>query len=610
MNAADTQPFFHDPDQAPSADDLPGADAAVVRESARLTLHPDGRTTRTVRRAVKIFTEYGRDRLSDTRVAFHAGRQELRVLCAATYMADGTRKDSPEVTRVVMTPWGLDRAPAWSDFQELVLTSVATETGAVAVVEYEVEDREPWRSFFFGTAVLGETWPVIRKEFEIAVPEGTALSFALRGGAPEPETSDEEGLRVHRWTVSELPAFPAEDQPASASYLVPAVAFSAAGSFDDIGRALAGRFEERAAPDADLKAWAAKTGDDIPDETDRLLRLHREMTAGLRSIEWPLPATDFDGRPAGAVFASRYATELEAAFALAAALRAAGIPRRFLLAVDRPLLDPSVPCLPASTEVWLWAGSEGRQVALRPSRPPQDTGPFHAAERSFLRLDDQGLRPFEPPVPANEAEIRSDITLDDALAATGKARFRLAGRFNPFLAVAASEDDEAVKGRVSALAGHAFPGASVESFDVRRLRLEDADLRAQVKADALTEAHPGAFFLEVAPPAKGLASLTFPLHRAERSTLLDLGGPFAVRYSLEITLPEGVSASALPENVDGSAGPFRYHRTWKADGRKLSLEEGLEAGEKYLPPGDYPDFRALALSFENPARNRVVLVRD
>jgi hypothetical protein len=601
-------PFFNDWAGAPARDDFPQADAVVIADRTRVTLHPDGRTCTAVKRAVKVFSEFGRDRTSDTQVVFRDGRQKLSILGAATFMADGTRMDSPELTRVIMTPFALDRAPAWSDYQQLNLTNVGSETNAVNVVEYEVEDPKPWKPFFFGAAVFGEMWPVIDKVFEVAVPKGATLAYALRGAASKPTVTHADGLTVYAWHASELPGFPLEDQAPTAGYVLPGVVFSTVPSFAHMGKTLHACFEEHSAPDDAIKAWAQKTTKDLFDETEKILAIHREIVAGTRHISWPITANGVTGRSAAEVFSSRYGNPLEAGFLLAAALRAAGIEANFVLGCDRPLFHEDVPYLSNRTEVWVCAGSE--DLLLNATKPAQNTGPYAAAERAFLLISEDGAVPFTPRAFDNTAEIEAELALDDDLAAKGKVSFRNAGRFNPFLDLQASEDDEAAKGKVQPLPGHVFPGATLTTFDIRRMDLDRADIRTQCKAPAPKKAAPELTLLEIPPAAIGLLGLSSPLHRSERTTVHDLKGPFRVHMKLTLTLPADVTVQAAPENLDGTAGPFRYQRTWKVEEKEVTLEEVMEAQDKYLPPEAWEDFRRLTMAFENPVRNRLVLVHE
>ena len=169
---------------------------------------------------------------------------------------------------------------------------------------------------------------------------------------------------------------------------------------------------------------------------------------------------------------------------------------------------------------------------------------------------------------------------------------------------------ESAKNAVQGLAGKVFPGASTESFDLKRFELDGADVRMKVKAEALKEAARDVYFLSLPPLGKGLAGLNVALHRAQRTGACDLGGPSTTTWELTLTLPKDYELSARPEDVDATAGPVHLKRSWTLDGAKLTLAETLEVNERYLLPDDYPAYRTMALTYENPVNNRLVLTKS
>jgi hypothetical protein len=610
MSDATEKPFFDSPASAPDTGDYPGIDAIGLREHTRIELGPDGRTRRTERIAYKVFTEFGRDRLSDTHVVFHEKNQKLHLGNVTTFMADGRRVEAPEITRLVMTPFALDRAPAFADFQQWVITNVGTERGAVKVIEYEVEDLEPWRELFFGRVLLGGEYPILEKVLEIAVPKGRTLRWDLPNGAPEPERSEGDGFEVFTWRLSELPPYPAEDRPASAAFLVPTVVYSALPSVGELTRRLRGRAEGKTEADEALATWARKAVEGIESPEQKILKMHAETVDAVRKIEWPLAGNDFHGRPAPEVFGSRYGSAWEMGFVLTAALGALEIPARLRLARDRHLGAGELAWLGPDTECWVEAGPEGRSLWLNAASPAGTSGPYHTAERTFLRLEDDAPAFIDPPARETRATAKAELTVAADRTLRAKARLGLRGRFNPFLTLQSSDDAEAAKKQAEALVPRLLGGAELSTFDYRVMDLDFADLRLEFKAPALAEAVRDIFFLELPVAAFGLLGIDPSLHRARRTTVFDLGGPFAYRADTEITFPGELEVKAVPANLDGAAGPFRLVRTWTRDGKKLTCSETVEAAGKFLPPEHYPALRELLLGVLNPVRNRVVLAAE
>jgi hypothetical protein len=121
----------------------PQSDAVVLFDSLIITFDSEFRISKQRHRAVMLFTDNAINRYGDPRILFNAETQELNVLAARVYMRDGTIVDTQRNGMNQTTPFALELAPDYVNWQEMVVTHVGIEKGCVAELNYVIGDKKP-----------------------------------------------------------------------------------------------------------------------------------------------------------------------------------------------------------------------------------------------------------------------------------------------------------------------------------------------------------------------------------------------------------------------------------------------------------------------------------
>ncbi|MCX5753561.1 MAG: DUF3857 domain-containing protein, partial [Candidatus Krumholzibacteria bacterium] len=100
----------------------PGSDAVVLYDSLVVTLGSDNHISKRRHRAVMLFTDNAINRYGDPRILFNAATQDLTILAARVRMRDGRFADVRKNGINQTTPFALDLAPDYVDWQETVVT--------------------------------------------------------------------------------------------------------------------------------------------------------------------------------------------------------------------------------------------------------------------------------------------------------------------------------------------------------------------------------------------------------------------------------------------------------------------------------------------------------
>jgi hypothetical protein len=161
------------------------ADAVILEESRVVTLGKNGEVKERTRIVQKMLTDFGVDEYCDPRILYNAAHQKLTVIEASTFMLDGKKVVTGDNGKNQATPDAMATFPHYCDVQEMIVSHVGVEVGGVTVLEYEIEDRKPWRKFFYGLEPFTEERDIESKVLELRVPAGMKLEWKALHFNPE-----------------------------------------------------------------------------------------------------------------------------------------------------------------------------------------------------------------------------------------------------------------------------------------------------------------------------------------------------------------------------------------------------------------------------------------
>ncbi len=174
------------------------ADAVVLYDSLVVTLGSDNHISKRRHRAVMLFTDNAINRYGDPRILFNAATQDLTILAARVRMRDGRFVDAQKNAVNQTTPFALDLAPDYVDWQETVVTHMGIEKGCIAELHYVIADRNP-SPYLSGVEVFSAEDPTEERVLVVKLPQRMTLKFSsLRGEEPPPDAS---ANGAWAWTV-------------------------------------------------------------------------------------------------------------------------------------------------------------------------------------------------------------------------------------------------------------------------------------------------------------------------------------------------------------------------------------------------------------------------
>ncbi len=593
----------------PTAKEYPAADVLVLSQSRAFTLLPGGRVVESVKRVEKALTYQGMDEMGDPKIAFNKENQDLAIARCRTYTPDGRVVDAKANSFNEMTPFALEKAPAYTAWRQMVVTKVGLDVNAVVELEYTLTDKKPWRRFLEGVEVLRERDPALVQEVSVTVPEGMDLNWKLLNAEAKPEARTANGQTTITWTLRKVPAANFMGTARAEWSFLPTLMFTTAPDWGHQAAIVGGLVQkamEISSPALDRKAGDLLAG--IQDPFEKAVKLQNYVAEFINTVAWPLADFDFVPRSAAEVYDSGYGHGLDKAVLLCALLKKAGIDAAIAAVrmVPEGMEDPTaVPCLSQMTGTLVRAQMGKSVLWMDPDAP--------LSERS--QRDFQGEKGL--PLVKGSGEIHTMVPLEapDALSVTldakvaqdlsleGKGTVSLSGAYSPFFNLQGSKD--AQKAFLGSMVASVLPSAALSDFSVVRMDLARVVFNVSFKAPAPEKGTVKALKtgLPDGSALKGVHGIFLDVR--DLPLVLSHGG--SEKMDLKFILGEGLKPAYLPKAIaeQGAAGSLT--QAWRAADGAVTLSFEAAIPKPVVAVKDYPAFRALQGTASAPASRMVIL---
>jgi hypothetical protein len=571
----------------------PGSDAVVLYDSLVVTLGSDNRVTKRRHRAVMLFTDNAINRYGDPRILFSAATQNLTILAARVRMRDGTIADTRKNGINQTTPFALDLAPDYADWQETVVTHMGIEKGCIAELHYAIADKSP-SPYLSGVEVFDADDRTQERVLMVKLPPGMTLKFAhLSQGAPAPDTGT-SGTWV--WTVRDIPGRTPFDGGVWEGDYFPAVCYGTAADWKELLSQAGTSLAAAATPVPAAEGSILDAVKDCATDEEKALAVHRLAIGAVTSVRAPFTLLAAPVRDAARIYDTGYASPLDRAVLLAAMLRVLTYQPEFVLvsAGTAPVGDVPAAELFPSIAVSVPLGSEG-ELLLDPMAPLEQDPSFSRAGKTLAHL---GSSPRLEQLPVrNETESRSELHIDllpgpdGCLEGTGTAILK--GAFSPYYLVREGDDGLAdfLKKRVSGF----FDGADLVSWNPRSLDRDGAEIDFAFTVQLPDKNTGERLYLTMPRPLEAqIAGIDrVPAGRSQLEDALRIE-QCALDVSCTIRLPEAwkrITAS-YAEHESNGIGNAQCQLETEADGTLRSRSD-LRLLSDRVSPGSFGDFKSL-----------------
>ena len=546
----------------PRAADTPGAKPDAVYElwEQHWTLNEDGTLVYRERTHVQLNSDRTYRTFADPRITYDSWTQELEVLEARTRLPDGSYVGLPDYSAVEVAPDAAAGWPAFGGLRQRVLVMSGIEPGCIIEIEHQITSKPTGQPFLAADLHIDDEYPVVARAVTVSLPAGHELSPVV-SGIPEAMyqysfQQNSDGGTAHRWDFTGLEGQPHEPQSIPWHRSGVRLAFTTAPDPDTWIRERLATIDTAASESPLATKLAAGWTADLHDPAEKLAALQEKFAATFNFVNFNVGWHPRNPRSATEVLRANYGLPAEAAAALLALTRAAGVPAQPALLVSDDAWEPRAaqPALIAA-HVLVFDSPDGTEIwHPRSGRIYRDA---HWAGHTLFYQNANAIARKTLPAwrKADESRcvVRGNVEIAEDGQLTGELTIRTTGLFVSPAELAARDDQ---KSEIKALVRHILPAANVRDFSVTRLSADTFETQVQIDTkDALDKLH-DCYELSLADTLPGLRGVPIPWRHSRRETAARLIGPFDEQLDLTINWPEECKVHAVPRALARIDGPW------------------------------------------------------
>lgn len=290
-------------------------DATLNNVTERFTLHPDGSIDRDYSKSLTYHTHYSFFNLfGETFVVYNPATQKLEIKECRTTQKDGTVIDAPANAFNEVLPANAAGSTDYNGLREMVITHTGLEPGCTVSLDYSVKGSPEGTPTLDIDRVIPVQGADI-KEYKIVVdvPEGTPVNWSVTGSDVKPVINGSN----YTWTFRNIPAA-SGDRFAPADAASPRLSVTTAASIEEALRPLT--LETR-----DICRLPASVTEGKTTADEKAEAIHSFIVKSIAKSSISPALTGNRVRQCRRVLQTAFATEAEAALAMARLMRAEGI---------------------------------------------------------------------------------------------------------------------------------------------------------------------------------------------------------------------------------------------------------------------------------------------
>lgn len=287
----------------------------------------------------KVLTYAGKNALSDIKLSYNSGVEQVTFKYARVTAPDGTVRelDPEKEVNIMDAPWvaGASRYPA-----EKIIVASLPGVDIGSVIEYQTVSASTGLPFFSVAESFEGHNPIVKKTVQVELSRKLKLQMGnLAPGLVRQRTYHNGANTVHEWSVEKRPMIKKEDHLAPEWVLKPVV-FLSTGNLDDYAKLIRKTLTQAAKPDKSLKAIAKELTKKARGNRAKITVLRNFVDRTIRNAGPGLSALPLSAiTPANQTLAEGYGNNTDRAILLYALLDAAKLKPRFVLSSNLPRIE-------------------------------------------------------------------------------------------------------------------------------------------------------------------------------------------------------------------------------------------------------------------------------
>lgn len=591
---------------APQASDHSQEAFIVEQLLVRERFENDGTARRESRARIKVQSEAGVQIWGQLVFGYNASTERLDIEYVRVHKADGTViTAAPDSVQDLTSPVQ-QQAPVYTDFRQKHVTVPGLRPGET--LEYFIvgTTHTPLAAGHFWTEYDFERDAItLDEQIELDIPAARAVILKTVPGA-EPNITEANGRRIHRWTSSHLSREPEKDEAtleaeAQAEAEKPrraAVRLTTFQSWDEVGRWYLDVEKAPRVVTPEIRKKAEELTAGRKSEMEKLEALYDFVAPGFRYVSISLGLGRYQPRAAADVLRDQYGDCKDKHTLLASLMEAVGLRASTVLIHSQIKIDPEFPSPSQFDHAITRARVDGQDVWMDVTTeiaPFRLLSPNLRKKQALVISSADGSRlletPADPPVPsATTHEVTG--TLGELGTFAGTLKFTVRGDLELILRTifrrTPAADWKQVLERFNTTSG---PGGTISDWKVSDPAATHTPFEIEFKISKVGLVD---WTKKTASLKLPFSDFSLPEPRAGATTSpIELGSPIRVDYRLELSLGPGYQARLpIPVSVPRDYGA--YTASYTLDKGRFTARRQLELKTGSLPAeraGDFAAFR-------------------
>lgn len=617
--------------EAPTSDDYPNADVAILFNNFSHEVLPSGQSRYTTHQVVKILTERGINKYGDIAIPYQPNSQNIGINIARTITPDGKIHTPPDEAYNDVTPPGLLSRNLYSDLMWKVISMVGLSPGVCIEYQVTLEDKLEYVS-------VNETWITggynfqsseltLATTYALKLPQDWSIQWKVRNSDIEPQIrSNQDGMIEYIWTVGEMPALKIEDGMPNINDVVPRLTYSSIQSWERVYDWYKNLAKDRYTPDEQIMETVEKLTQYLNSDESKIRAIYDYVARQIRYVGIELGQSAYQPSPAVEVLKKQYGDCKDKTTLLISMLDLIGIRAYPVMLSTSPYgkTDTSLPSLsqfnhmivaiPKGKDGYIWLDPTSSTCSYE-DLPYSDQG-----RNGFLIGDFQGMFVEIPVFPAENNKLKSstELWLNPDGSAKGILRVTMSGqniinhRWN-YQQIPPSNWNNTFAAELSQL----FPNINIESVNFENLNNIDQPLEITLNFGVNNYIRRIKNQILLPLPIDEFTGFTDSFSAPERNYPIDLSYPMQIEKNIRIHLPNEWIA-ILPKDVRKNTEFAEMERRYNQFNNSVSYHLSFKLKQRNISVSQYKDARQFfeILSHENnshlplKARNTETVLRS
>ncbi|MCG9126717.1 DUF3857 domain-containing protein [Candidatus Poribacteria bacterium] len=547
---------------APTSDDYPDADVAILFNHFSHDVLPSGQSRYTTHQLVKILTRRGIHRYGDIAIPYQPNTQNIMVNIARTITPDGTIYTPPDEAYNDVSPPGLLSRNLYSDMMWKVISMVGLSPGVCIEYQVTLEDKlenvtgnETWIT---GGYNFQSTELTLETTYALRLPRSWKFQWKMRNSDLKPlVTSDQGGTIKYIWTGGESTALKLEDGMPNINDVVPRLTYSSINTWERVYDWYKSISKGRYAPDEQILHTVVDLTENLNSDESKISAIYDFVARQIRYVGIELGESAYQPSPATEVLKKQYGDCKDKATLLISMLDLVGIRAYPVMLSTSPYqkIDTSIPTLsqfnhmivaiPTDSDKYLWLDPTSSTCSYR-------VLPYINQGRKGFLIGDSHGKFVEIPVSSAEKNrfiSNTELWLSPNGAAKGVIRVKMLGQnsINPrwnYQQIIPANWNNTFASELSNL----IPNISVDSVKIENLHNIEQPLIITLNFSVNKYIRRIKNQVLLPLPIDEFTDYSESFSATERSFPLNLSYPMRIEKTIRIHLPEEWTAT-LPTDI-------------------------------------------------------------